>query len=165
MFIAVASKSGTNIDQHFGHAERFHIYKYRSAGSEWVRTVEVDKYCSFDPDHPFRHTQFDGIVEALDGCRAVVVAMIGELPRQELQKIGITPVVTTGAIDTALKLAHDSVCGGGCKTGATPADCSHNRVLELIFNRHGTRRHNDVPSSYPKAMKPGSINEIPGFFI
>ncbi len=125
MLIAVASKSGTDIDQHFGHAERFHIYQYRSGGSELIKTVDVDKYCSFDPDHPFRHPQFDAIVEALGSCKAVIVTMIGELPGQELQKVGITPVVTSGSIDTALKLAHDSVCGGGCKSGKSLTDCPH----------------------------------------
>jgi len=45
----------------------------------------------------------------------VVTAMIGELPKQELQKVGITPLVAAGPIADALKLAHDSVCEGGCQ--------------------------------------------------
>lgn len=114
MLIAVASKSGTDIDQHFGHAERFLIYDYGGGSPEPVKEVEVDKYCSYDPDHPFRHPQFTAIVKALDGCKAVVTAMIGELPKQELQKVGITPLVTDGAIADALKWAHDNVCAGGC---------------------------------------------------
>ena len=114
MLIAVASKSGTEVDQHFGHAENFKIYNYSSDGSELIRQVEVEKYCSFDPDHPFRHRQFDAIVAALAGCRAVVTAMIGELPKQELSKAGIAPVVATGPIEQALATAHDTVCPGGC---------------------------------------------------
>ncbi len=126
MLIAVASKYGTEVDQHFGHAERFHIYKYRSHHPELIKTVEVDKYCSFDPDHPFRHPQFEAIVKALGDCRALAVSMIGDLPKQELQKAGITPVVTSGSIETALKLAHDSVCGGTCKGKMQPQqDCPH----------------------------------------
>lgn len=115
MLIAIASKSGTEVDQHFGHAERFLIYDYGSGNPQPVKEVAVDKYCSYDPDHPFRHAQFDGIVAALDGCKAVVTAMIGELPKQELLKVGITPLVASGPIASALKLAHDSVCGGGCQ--------------------------------------------------
>ncbi|PLX74106.1 MAG: dinitrogenase iron-molybdenum cofactor biosynthesis protein [Desulfuromonas sp.] len=114
MLIAVASKSGTEVDQHFGHAEQFRIYKYSSQGSKEVAVVDVEKYCSFDPDHPFRHRQFDAIVEALEGCRAVVTAQIGELPAQELQKAGIRSVCFTGPIEEALTKTHDTVCEGGC---------------------------------------------------
>jgi len=114
MLIAVASKTGIEVDQHFGHARRFLIYDYGGGSPEPVREVVVEKYCSFDPDHPFRHRQFDGIVRALEGCRVVLTAMIGELPKQELQKVGITPLVASGPIPEALKLAHDSVCTGSC---------------------------------------------------
>jgi len=116
MLIAVASKSGTEVDQHFGHAEKFRIYKYSRTGSQQVREVEVEKYCSFDPDHPFRHRQFDAIVEALAGCRAVATAMIGELPKQELAKAGIQAVSVSGPIEAALATVHDAVCEGGCDT-------------------------------------------------
>jgi predicted Fe-Mo cluster-binding NifX family protein len=121
MLIAVASKSGTEVDQHFGHAQRFLIYDYGSGNPTPVKEVEVEKYCSYDPDHPFRHPQFNGIVEALKGCKAVVTEMIGELPKQELHKVGITPIMTTGPIGEALKLAHDQVCGGTCKGGTGAA--------------------------------------------
>lgn len=126
MLIAVASKTGTEVDQHFGHAERFLIYDYGGGSPEPVKEVAVEKYCSYDPEHPFRHPQFNGIVSALEGCKVVVTEMIGELPKQELQKVGITPIVTKGPIADALKLAHDSVCGGGCKGGKRAAGtCQH----------------------------------------
>lgn len=114
MLIAVTSKSGIEIDQHFGHAEKFTIYKYSSSGSEVVREIDVEKYCSFDPDHPFRHRQFNAIAEALKGCRAVATVMIGELPKQELAKVGIQSVTVSGPIEKALAATHDAVCGGGC---------------------------------------------------
>ena len=118
MLIAVASKSGTEVDQHFGHAERFLIYDYGSGNPQPLKEVAVDKYCSYDPDHPFRHPQFNGIVSALEGCKVVITEMIGELPKQELKKVCITPTVTSGPIGAALKLAHDSVCGGDCGKGS-----------------------------------------------
>lgn len=126
MLIAVASKTGTEVDQHFGHAQRFLIYDYGGGTPQPLKEVAVEKYCSYDPDHPFRHSQFDGIVSALEGCKVVVIKMIGELPKQELQKAGIASVVTSGPIAVALKLAHDSVCGGGCKGGKRAAGtCQH----------------------------------------
>ena len=114
MLIAVASKTGTEVDQHFGHAEKFRIFKYRKGDPVQVSEVEVEKYCSFDPEHPFRHRQFDAIAEALKDCKAVVTAMIGELPMQELEKLGFKVVSMTGPIEPALKAAHDAVCDGKC---------------------------------------------------
>lgn len=126
MLIAVTSKNGTDIDQHFGHAERFLIYDYGGGSPELFKEVQVDKYCSYDPDHPFRQPQFDAIVKALDGCKAVVTAMIGDLPKQELQKVGIIPLVTGGSIADALKLAHDNVCAGDCSgRKRSSGTCSH----------------------------------------
>lgn len=126
MLIAVASKSGLEVDQHFGHAERFLIFDYGSGDPQPVKEVAVDKYCSYDPDHPFRHPQFSAIVGALGGCRAVVTVMIGELPKQELQKVGIVPIIASGPIAEALKLAHDSVCSGGCGgKKRVQGDCPH----------------------------------------
>ena len=122
MLIAVTTKSGTEVDQHFGHAEQFRIYKYSAEGSKEVSVVDVEKYCSFDPDHPFRHRQFNAIAESLDGCRAVATAMIGELPKQELEKLGIKAVAVSGPIEEALKTTHDAVCEGGC---GSRRNCKH----------------------------------------
>jgi predicted Fe-Mo cluster-binding NifX family protein len=114
MRIAVASRSGTEVDQHFGHADRFLIYDVHQGRPRQVAEVPVEKYCSFEPDHPFRRRQFDTIVAALDGCRAVVTAMIGDYPRQELEKAGLAHVTAVGPIDQALLAAHGRLCGCGC---------------------------------------------------
>jgi predicted Fe-Mo cluster-binding NifX family protein len=109
MKIAVASKSGTKIDQHFGHAERFLIYDYSDGDVRKISEVAIEKYCQFDPENPFRHPQFDGIVSALDGCQAVVTVQIGQLPREQLLKKNIVPITTTAAIDDAVKMAYEVV--------------------------------------------------------
>ena len=114
MLIAVASKTGTEVDQHFGHAEKFRIFKYRKGDPVQVDEVKVNKYCTFDLEHPFRHAQFDGIAEALKDCKAVVTTMIGDLPRQELEKLGFKVISMDGPIEPALKTAHDAVCDSKC---------------------------------------------------
>lgn len=124
MLIAVASKTGTEVDQHFGYAESFRIFKYRKGNPVQVAEVAVEKYCSFDPDHPFRHAQLNGIVEALSDCQAVVTAMIGELPKQELEKHGFKVICAQGPLEPALKLAHDAVCSGQCQ--GRSENCQHN---------------------------------------
>jgi predicted Fe-Mo cluster-binding NifX family protein len=123
MLIAVASKTGTEVDQHFGHAESFRIFKYRKGNPVQVDEVQVERYCTFDLEHPFRHSQFDGIAEAIKDCKAVVTAMIGELPRQELEKLGFKVISMAGPIEPALKVAHDAVCDGQC--AGKPETCEH----------------------------------------
>lgn len=115
MLIAVASKSGTEVDQHFGHAERFLVYACVAGKPQLIKEVTVEKYCSYDPNHAFRKPQFQAIVEALAGCKVVMTAMIGDYPRQELEKAGMVHVVGEGAIERALLAAHNRVCGCGCR--------------------------------------------------
>lgn len=114
MLVAVASKSGVEVDQHFGHAERFLVYDCAAGKPQLVKEVAVEKYCSYDPNHTFRKPQFQAIVEALAGCRVVVTAMIGDYPRQELEKAGMVHVAATGPIEAAILAAHGQVCGCGC---------------------------------------------------
>ncbi|MDP4178996.1 MAG: nitrogenase cofactor biosynthesis protein NifB, partial [Bacillota bacterium] len=43
---AIASKSGINIDQHFGHAKEFYMYNYDNGNVTFVEKRDVDKYCN-----------------------------------------------------------------------------------------------------------------------
>lgn len=115
MRIAVASKSGKEVDQHFGHAERFLLYDVGEGGVLPVGAVDVEKYCSFDPDHPLRLGLLQGTIASLAGCRAVVTVMIGEAPKNELRKAGIEAVCAAGPIEEALGEALKvlSASGGG----------------------------------------------------
>ena len=105
MKIAVASKSGINVDQHFGHADRFLIYELNQHEAVKIETVEVGKYCSFDLEHPFRHRQFAAIITALKDCQIVVTAMIGDYPLAELRKAGLFHLTASGPINDALQVA------------------------------------------------------------
>lgn len=106
MLIAVASKDGKEIDQHFGHAERFLIYDVENGDTKLVDERTVERYCSFDPEHPLRGHLLKSIAEALAGCRAVVTAQMGEHPQGELEKLGIEPFVASGQIrQTLVELA------------------------------------------------------------
>lgn len=102
MLIAVASKDGREINQHFGHAERFLIYDVGDGDARLVDEKKVERYCSFDPQHPLRGHVLKEIAEALAGCRAVVSAQIGEHPQGELEKLGIEPFVANGPIKATL---------------------------------------------------------------
>jgi predicted Fe-Mo cluster-binding NifX family protein len=102
MLIAVASKDGKDINQHFGHAERFLIYDVENSNVKLVDERKVERYCSFDPEHPLRKHILTGIADALAGCRAVVTAQMGDHPKSELEKLGVEPFVTSGPIKLTL---------------------------------------------------------------
>lgn len=102
MLIAVASRDGIKIDQHFGHAERFLIYEVEQENVRLVDEKKVSRYCSFDPKHPLRSHVLSEITDALKECRALAVAQIGEHPRAELEHLGIEPYSVTGPIKPIL---------------------------------------------------------------
>ncbi|MDD2364835.1 MAG: NifB/NifX family molybdenum-iron cluster-binding protein [Desulfuromonadaceae bacterium] len=102
MLIAVASKDGKEINQHFGHAERFLIYDIENGEAKLVEERKVERYCSYNPDHPLRGHLLRSIADSLAGCRAVVTAQMGEHPRGELEKLGVEPFVTNGSIKPTL---------------------------------------------------------------
>ena len=102
MLIAVASKDGKEINQHFGHAERFLIYDVLDGDARLVDEKKVERYCSFDPQHPLRGHVLREIAGALAGCRAVVSAQIGEHPQGELERLGIEAFTASGPIKSTL---------------------------------------------------------------
>ena len=98
MLIAVASLDGKEVNQHFGHAERFLIYEVEGAQARLVDEKKVERYCSFDQDHPLRGHILQGIATALSGCRAIVCAQIGQAPQMEMERLGIDTFVADGPI-------------------------------------------------------------------
>jgi predicted Fe-Mo cluster-binding NifX family protein len=102
MLIAVASKDGREINQHFGHAERFLIYDVEGNEAKLVDEKKVERYCSYDADHPLRAHLLKAIADALDGCRAVVCAQVGQGPQMELERLGLDTFVADGPIRLTL---------------------------------------------------------------
>ncbi len=106
MLIAVASRDGKEINEHFGHADLFYIYEVDGDTVSLKEERTVEKYCSDDPDHGLRKPVLQATAEALKGCRAVVCAQIGPAPQMELEKLGIDVYSAPGPIQvTLLELA------------------------------------------------------------
>ena len=102
MLIAVASLDGISINQHFGHAERFRIYEVEGDEVRLVDVKKVERYCSFDQDHPLRGHILRDIATALEGCRAIVCAQIGQAPQMEMERLGISTFAVDGPITPTL---------------------------------------------------------------
>ena len=98
MLIAVASNDGREINQHFGHAERFLIFSIENGDAKLVDEKKVERYCTYDQDHPLRVHILQAIADALAGCRAIVCAQIGQGPQMEMERLGIEAFVAEGPI-------------------------------------------------------------------
>jgi predicted Fe-Mo cluster-binding NifX family protein len=102
MLFAVASKEGLEIDQHFGHAERFLIYEVSGGIVRLVDEKKVERYCSYDEEHPLRGHLLREIAGALQGCSAIVCARIGPAPWEEMSRLGFEVYCVSGEIGPTL---------------------------------------------------------------
>ncbi len=102
MLIAVASKDGKEINQHFGHAERFLVYEVEGNEVRLVDEKKVERYCSYDADHPLRAHILGAIAKALAGCGALICAQIGQGPQMEMERLGIDAFIAEGPIKATL---------------------------------------------------------------
>lgn len=93
--VAVASKGGEVIDQHFGHAQRFQIYAVSSEGAVMVGERHVPLYCKgpTDCEEEEQENTLERVMGLLGDVEAVFCARLGMTPWQELEKAGIQPVV------------------------------------------------------------------------
>lgn len=97
--VAVASRGRTRVDEHFGYAREFDVYRVDGDSLSWVETRRVEKYCHGSETCDEGGAGDDGgsasriarIIAALAGCDAVLCARIGFEPWQALVKAGIRP--------------------------------------------------------------------------
>lgn len=89
VLVAVATKGGGRVNEHFGHVTEFQIFEVSSKEALFVGHRRVDQYCQggFGDDE-----QLPSVVRAINDCHAVLVAKIGACPRDELKSAGIEPV-------------------------------------------------------------------------
>jgi nitrogen fixation protein NifB len=89
MLIAVATKGGGKVNEHFGHASEFQIYEVSAQGAKFVGHRRVDLYCQGGYGE---EDSLPTVIRAINDCHAVFVAKIGGCPKDDLKKAGIDPV-------------------------------------------------------------------------
>ncbi len=89
VLVAVATKGGGRVNEHFGHVTEFQIFEVSTTQALFVGHRRVDQYCQggFGDDE-----QLPSVVRAINDCHAVLVAKIGACPKDELIQAGIEPV-------------------------------------------------------------------------
>ncbi len=89
IMIAVATKGGGRVNEHFGHAKEFQIYEVSTSGVKFIGHRRVDLYCQGgfgDED------KLETVIRAINDCAAVFIARIGTCPKDALVKAGLDPV-------------------------------------------------------------------------
>ncbi|MDR1777369.1 MAG: nitrogenase cofactor biosynthesis protein NifB [Desulfovibrio sp.] len=116
--VAVASRSGVVVDQHFGYAEQFYIYESDGLFTRLVETrrapgdtVGCGRCGGGGKKQAYpggEENSFGKIARALEivaDCRAVVAMRIGDSPSRQLKRKGIAVFSTYENIDKAVREA------------------------------------------------------------
>lgn len=100
--VAVASKDGLSINEHFGHAKLFWVYDLDWEGCWFKEKRDVDHYCLGGYGDKSALTK---ILTTISDCNAVFVAKIGDGPTEKLAAKGIKAIsdYTWEEIEDSLK--------------------------------------------------------------
>jgi nitrogen fixation protein NifX len=104
MLIAVTSSDGKLVDTHFGKAERFLVYEVGAGLPALLYEVQASPYCGgTGPGHSLMPDKLAAIATGLGACRVVVTAMIGESPKEEMERLGVDIISISGPVGDVLK--------------------------------------------------------------
>lgn len=87
--VAVCTKGGGRVNQHFGHASEFQIFEVDRSGVRLVGHRRAGRYCQGGAGED---EVLDAVIAALDGVSAVLCAKIGRCPAERLTAAGIETV-------------------------------------------------------------------------
>lgn len=102
MLIAVASTDGEMVNEHFGRATRFWIFDISKSQPTLIMVRNVEPLSTGDKSHSFDPERMAKTREAIKDCKRVYCTKIGDRPRLELEKTGITPFVYSDAISSIM---------------------------------------------------------------
>jgi nitrogen fixation protein NifB len=86
VLVAIATKGGGRINQHFGHAKEFQVYEVTAKGVEFTGHRKVETYCQGGWGED---ASLDGVIQALEGVTIVLCSKIGDCPKDALKAAGI----------------------------------------------------------------------------
>jgi nitrogen fixation protein NifB len=86
LLVAVCTRGGGRINQHFGHATEFQVFEVDARGVRFVGHRRADKYCLGGQGDDDR---LGTAIAALEGVPVVLCARIGGRPRDRLAEAGI----------------------------------------------------------------------------
>ncbi|MEO0433745.1 MAG: nitrogenase cofactor biosynthesis protein NifB [Cyanobacteria bacterium J06656_5] len=105
VLVAVATKGGGLVNQHFGHAKEFMIYEVDANEARFVGHRKVADYCQGGYGEA---AALDGIISNVSDCKAVLASKVGPCPKKELKKAGLTVVEAYDVIETVARQFYDA---------------------------------------------------------
>ena len=91
VLMAVSTKGGGVINEHFGHAHEFLVYEASSAGVRFIGHRKTTPYCEGGSSCGDGESALDETLRVLKGCEVVLSAKIGFEPWAPLEAAGIQP--------------------------------------------------------------------------
>jgi predicted Fe-Mo cluster-binding NifX family protein len=97
---AIASSDGLTVNEHFGKARSFRIYRLHDSGHEFIEERENIPVCS---GHAHDDNALTQAAQTLSDCRGVVAAQIGAGAIDALLMKRIMAFTLPGTIDEAIE--------------------------------------------------------------
>lgn len=98
ILVAVTTKGGGLVNQHFGHAKEFQIYEVDGVEVKYVGHRKIDNYCQSGYGE---EATLEYIIKAIGDCKGVLASKIGPCPQEQLRSAGIEPFEAFDTIDAA----------------------------------------------------------------
>lgn len=105
---AVASKNGSLVDLHFGHAKEFYIYDYKDGEASLLEIRSVEKYCNGNSECQDEADKIERMLTSVRDCQGVLSMRIGENPKNKLREKGIKVITTYDRVADAVKKAAEN---------------------------------------------------------
>src|SRR5487761_2346909 len=123
VLMAVATRGGGVINEHFGHASEFLIYEASSAGVRFIGHRKTTPYCEGGDTCGDGESALDKSIKALAGCEVVLCSKIGYEPWVPLEAAGIQPngEHAMEAIEDAVLAVYEEMRSNG-KLNASSAE-------------------------------------------
>jgi predicted Fe-Mo cluster-binding NifX family protein len=103
--IAVASSDGVTVNQHFGRARNFRVYRLVDNGFEFIEERATDPACS---GQQHSDSALEQMTATIADCQGVVASQIGSGAIDVLIGQRTLPFTMDGSIEAALATLNDS---------------------------------------------------------
>ncbi len=104
VLVAVATKGGGLVNQHFGLAKEFMIYEVDANDAKFVSHRKVADYCQGGYGE---EAALEGIIGTIADCAAVLTSKVGPCPQKELKKAGLQVIEAYDVIETVARHFYD----------------------------------------------------------
>ena len=100
VLIAVATRGGGLVNQHFGHAKEFVIYEVNAHSIEFIGHRKILDYCKGGYGE---EAALEGIINTISDCKAILAVKVGPCPQRELKKAGLEVIEAYDVIEVVAR--------------------------------------------------------------